>query len=65
LRSIELPDVATASGQPLKPIKPGTVSLWTYTVISPGFDIDNYDSTSLYTSKWDAWSAIGILTKMF
>lgn len=65
LRSIELPDMAVASGQPLKPIKPGTVSLWTYTVLSPGFDIDNYDSTSLYTSKWDAWSAIGILTKMF
>ncbi len=64
-RSIDLPDVGLASGLGIRPIQPGTVSLWTYSVLSHGFDIDNYDSTSLYTGKWDAWSATGILTKFF
>lgn len=65
VRSIVLPDVGLASGLGLKPLQPGVVSLWTYSVLSPGFDIDNYDSSNLYTSRWDAWSATGILTKMF
>jgi hypothetical protein len=62
-RNIKLPDLDVASGMDIKPLKSGTVSLKYYSIMSPDFDINNYDSSSLYTSRWSSWSTGGLLTK--
>ena len=65
VRRFKLPNVGLASGLALDPIKPGVVSIFVYSILSDGFDIDHYDSTSLYTNRWQAWSATGFTTKGF
>lgn len=62
VRRLVLPDLAGASGMPIQAVKPGTAFIKAYAVNAGRFDIDNFDTTAMYSSQWSSWSTQTVTT---
>lgn len=61
-RRVVLPDLAAASAMPIQAVKAGTAFIKAYAVNAGRFDIDNFDTTAMYSSQWSSWSTQMVTT---